>query len=81
MVEFYKRFIHPSLPARSKLAIHLKTQSPSSVSAAEEDGDVDVQGNCITPYVIDNVREFKSMLQISAGPQLVKNIREFETWT
>lgn len=34
--------------------------------------------NRTTPYVITDVREFRSMLQISAGPQPVKHISEFE---
>lgn len=47
----------------------------------EEDGEVlnvDVEGNGTTPYIITDVREFKSMLQVSAGPQPVKHISEFE---
>lgn len=34
--------------------------------------------NRTTPYVITDVREFRSKLQISAGPQAVKDISEFE---
>jgi insulysin len=34
--------------------------------------------NRTTPYVITDVREFRSKLQISAGPQAVKHISEFE---
>lgn len=102
MVEFYKRFILPSSPLRSKLAIHLNAQTPSSdlTSGAasvvekgikalglnkdhkdQEDGeaiDVKQEGNGTTPYVITDVREFKSKLQVSAGPQPVKHISEFE---
>lgn len=47
----------------------------------EEDGEavpVEVEGNGTTPFVITDVREFKSKLQISAGPQPVKHISEFE---
>jgi insulysin len=123
MIEFYKHFIHPSSPARSKLAIHMKAQSPPSSDTStvmevvgkvmevvgevvgkvmevvgkglkvlglnkdpkgEEDGEVasvasvDVEGNGTTPYIITDVREFRSMLQVSAGPQPVKHISEFE---
>jgi insulysin len=105
MIEFYKHFIHPSSPARSKLAIHMKAQSPPSSDTStvkevvgkglkvlglnkdpkdEQDGEVasvasvDVEGNGTTPYIITDVREFKSMLQVSAGPQPVKHISEFE---
>ena len=105
MIEFYQNFIHPSSPARSKLAIHMKAQSPPSSDTStvmevvgkglkvlglnedptdEEDGEVasvarvDVEGNGTTPYIITDVRQFKSMLQVSAGPQPVKHISEFE---
>jgi insulysin len=101
MIEFYQHFIHPSSPARSKLAIHMNAQSPSSDTSAvkevvgkgmrvlglnkdrkdPEDGEVaitEVEGNGTTPYTITDVREFKSMLQVSAGPQPVKHISEFE---
>jgi insulysin len=102
MIEFYNRFILPTSPARSKLAIHLVAQTsaatPSGVTVAvekgmealglnnktQDEGDGDevseakVQGNGMTPYVITDVRQFKSMMQVSAGPQPVKNITEFE---
>lgn len=47
----------------------------------EEDGEVvpvKTEGNGTTPYIITDVREFKSRLQVSAGPQPVKHISEFE---
>lgn len=47
----------------------------------EEDGEVvpvKADGNGTTPFVITDVREFKSRMQISAGPQPVKHISEFE---
>lgn len=47
----------------------------------EEDGEaivVKAQDNGTTPFVITDVREFKSQLQVSAGPQPVKHISEFE---
>jgi insulysin len=101
MIEFYQQFIHPSSPARSKLAIHMAAQSPNSDTSDvkevvgkglrvlglnkdrkdEEDGEVasvEVEGNGTTPYIITDVREFKSLLQVSAGPQPVKHISEFE---
>jgi insulysin len=34
--------------------------------------------NRTTPYVITDVRDFRCKLQISAGPQAVKHISEFE---
>lgn len=35
-------------------------------------------GNGTTPFVITDVRAFKSKLQVSSGPQPVKHISEFE---
>jgi insulysin len=100
MIEFYQQFIHPTSPARSKLAIHLAAQSHSDTSVVkeivtkglkvlslnkdhkdEEDGEVvsvNAEGNGTKPYIITDVREFKSLLQVSAGPQPVKHISEFE---
>lgn len=46
-----------------------------------EDGEpvpVKMQGNGTIPFVITDVREFRCMLQVSAGPQPVKHISEFE---
>jgi insulysin len=84
MITFFKEFIDPTSPRRSKLAIHLIAQ----VSAPSENGDIlpvngdstlaKIRGNDTTPYVIKDVREFKSMLQVSRGPQPVKCISEFE---
>jgi insulysin len=105
MVTFYSHFIHPTSPARSKLAVHLIAQTPGSAetiknpikSAIEkgmkvlslnkdrqdqEDGEIIEEikkdGNGTTPFIITDVREFKSKMQISAGPQPVKHISEFE---
>ncbi|CZR61550.1 related to insulysin precursor (metalloendopeptidase) [Phialocephala subalpina] len=49
-------------------------------NAKEEDSypQPEVEPNGTTPYIIKDVRTFKSMLQISAGPQPVKHISEFE---
>jgi insulysin len=47
----------------------------------EEDGEVvpvKEEGNGTIPYIITDVREFKSKMQVSAGPQPVKHISEFE---
>ena len=102
MIQFYKHFIHPTSPERSKLAVHLNAQGPNSTEATsvtavleksmkvlglnkdrkdEEDGEVTEakpEGNGTTPFIITDVREFKSKLQVSAGPQPVKHISEFE---
>lgn len=87
MIAFYKEFIDPTSPSRSKLAIHLVAQATAPVEKKKKDESAtpseDIKfpplpGNGTTPYVIKDVRAFKSMLQISAGPQPVKDISEFE---
>ena len=102
MIQFYKHFIHPTSPERSKLVVHLNAQGPNSTEATgvtgvleksmkvlglnkdkkdEEDGEVveaEAEGIGTTPFIITDVREFKSKLQVSAGPQPVKHISEFE---
>lgn len=90
MIAFFKQFIDPASPKRSKLAVHLTAQA----SAPGENGDAPAtngetpatngeyttktERNGTVPYIINDVREFKSMLQISKGPQPVKHISEFE---
>ena len=49
----------------------------------QEDGEVigeikKKEGNGTTPFIITDVREFKSKMLVSAGPQPVKHISEFE---
>lgn len=103
MIEFFNRYILPSSPVRSKLAVHLNAQTSIDVEESnsgtavveqdmralglnkdkkdEEDGEivaVKTDGNGTTPFVITDVREFKSTMQISAGPQPIKHISEFE---
>ncbi|CAG8979190.1 hypothetical protein HYALB_00000326 [Hymenoscyphus albidus] len=59
----------------------LKTLALNKDKKDEEDGEVVpvvTAGNGTTPYIITDVREFKSRLQVSAGPQPVKHISEFE---
>jgi hypothetical protein len=46
-----------------------------------EDGEIvpaKTEGNGTTPFIITDVREFRSMMQISTGPRPVKHIVEFE---
>lgn len=106
MISFYSHFIHPTSPARSKLAVHLIAQSTPSpeliekpITAAiekgmkvlglnkdrqdQEDGEIlgeikKKEGNGTTPFIITDVRDFKSKMLVSAGPQPVKHISEFE---
>jgi insulysin len=49
----------------------------------QEDGEIlgeikKKEGNGTTPFIITDVRDFKSRMQVSAGPQPIKHISEFE---
>lgn len=94
MIEFFEHYISPSSPARSKLAIHLDAQGVSGTPTPGEgpagepmeapDPSVDPfssQAQLVErrkAYVIENVRDFKSLLSVSAGPRPVKALSEFE---
>lgn len=103
MIEYYDRYILPTSPLRSKLAIHLNAQDAASnetptVTGVLEQGkqvlgldnkdskDQEASeapgakpaGNGTVPFIITDVREFKSMMPISPGPRPVKHISEFE---
>lgn len=81
MIAFYKHYIDPISSQRSKLVVHLtaKASAPAENGESSINGDfTEPEGNGTIPYIIKDVREFKSMLQVSAGPQPVKDISEFE---
>lgn len=93
MITYYNCFILPSSLSRAKLAIHLNAQTPTTGGVengpktlalnkdkkGKEDGEVvKTEGNGTTPYIITDVREFKSRLQVSAGPQPVTHISKFK---
>jgi insulysin len=74
-----------SLPPTSSASAALENgiEALGLNSDKKDEGNVEVLhgetvGNGTTPYVITDVRKFKSMLQVSAGPQPVKHISEFE---
>jgi insulysin len=94
MVEFFEYYISPSSPSRAKLAVHLHAQGTSKKSLTSSvEGDLKglkltsddktkdeapVKGNGTTPYLIDDVRAFKSKLGVTPGPQPVRDLSEFE---
>jgi insulysin len=68
-------------PVKQAVGKGLKVLGLNKDRKDEEDGEAtsaEVEDNGTTPYTITDVREFKSMLQVSAGPQPVKHISEFE---
>lgn len=73
--------LNAQTPATDAVENGLKTLALNKNKKDEEDGEVvpvKTEGNGTTPYIITDVREFKSRLQVSAGPQSVKHISEFE---
>lgn len=67
-----------SIPVVSNAIEKLGLNGTSSHKADDDYPQPEVEPNGTTPYTIKDVRTFKSMLQISAGPQPVKHISEFE---
>lgn len=80
MVDFYAAHMIPTSPTRSKLAVYLIAQGVSGKSkvAADSDEVETVPTNDTVPYIITDVREYKSTLALSAGPRPVKDLVEFE---
>jgi insulysin len=94
MIKFFEHYISPTSPMRSKLSVHLRAQGVSEipspagmpVDVVEKVMDKTMDhlsmkpepANKRTPYVIENVRDFKSLMAVSAGPQPVKELSEFE---
>jgi insulysin len=81
MIEFYTRFILPSSPLRSKLAVHLKAQRAADTEVSKLEGDLVVTklwDDGTRPCIIEDVSGFKSMMMFSEGPQPIKDIKEYE---
>ena len=54
--------------------LNLGTNSTKAVNG----DDAPKSGTSTEPYLIENVREYKSRLAVTAGPQPVKDLSEFE---
>jgi insulysin len=73
-------------PTEEKSAVTAAVEKGMKILALSTDKDsldgevapVKEDINHTTSYIITDVREFRSKLQISAGPQAVKRISEFE---
>ena len=70
-------------PISTAIEKGMKVLSLNKDRQDQEDGEIvgeikRKEGNETTPFIITDVREFKSKMQISAGPQPVKHISEFE---
>ncbi|KAI1854932.1 hypothetical protein JX265_002571 [Neoarthrinium moseri] len=81
MIEFYTTYVAPTSPARAKLVVYLIAQgvSDKTKDAAVTDGEIQqVPGNGTEPYIVEDVRVFKSRLVASAGARPFKELSEFE---
>jgi insulysin len=81
MVDFYTTHIVPTSPLRAKLAVHLVAQGVGDKPKenAAPDGETEtIPGNGTEPYLIENVRDYKSRLVASAGARPIKELSEFE---
>lgn len=81
MMDYYARHILPSSPDRAKLVVYLVAQgvSPKSKDAPAENGETEtVPTNGTVPYVIQDVREYKSRMEVTVGARPVRELSEFE---
>lgn len=72
--------VNPTKKSIDDIKVLGLNKTHEDVDDVEDGGVVTVklEGNGTTPVVITDVRAFKSGLQVSAGPQPVKHIVEFE---
>ncbi|KAJ1335357.1 insulysin [Microdochium nivale] len=82
MIHFYRTFITPTSAERAKLAIHLIAQGVSAdATPAEAPSTADetpVPSNGKDIVVIENVRDYKASLVVSAGARPTQQLSEFE---
>lgn len=87
LAEFFDRYISPVSSSRSKLSIHLRAQGKTPAAAGTavekattvpEDESKVSTGTTQEAVVIEDVRDFKARLNVSAGARPVKDLSEFE---
>ncbi|KAK7972457.1 peptidase M16 inactive domain-containing protein [Apiospora saccharicola] len=81
MIDFYSCHILPSSPTRAKLVVYLEAQGTSTktqeAASSEKEPEV-VPNNGTVPYLIEDVREYKSRLVASSGARPIRELVEFE---
>ncbi|KAK7928452.1 peptidase M16 inactive domain-containing protein [Apiospora marii] len=81
MIDFYSCHILPSSPTRAKLAVYLEAQGTSAktqeAASSEKEPEV-VPNNGTVPYLIEDVREYKSRLVASSGARPIRELVEFD---
>lgn len=87
MAKFFDHYISPASPNRSTLAIHLHAQGKAPVAegtAIEKAAAIESEPQSLAEMqkneavVIEDVRDFKARLAVSAGARAVKDLTEFE---
>jgi insulysin len=86
MVEFFKRYIDPLSPSRAKLSIYLNAQGGAHVNGAgSEDEGKDCNGSVQSgvkqtrePTYVTSVADFKANTALTAGPNPVADLSEYE---
>lgn len=82
MIHFFRTFIDPKSPERAKLAIHLIAQGVSADATPAEEAvaqeEVPVPSNGAELVIIENVRDYKAGLVVSAGARPTQQLSEFE---
>lgn len=87
MLEFFKRYIDPTSLSRGKLSIHLTAQAgahANEVGSSEDDskacnGTVETDPkHCQEPTYVTSVADFKANIALTAGPNPVKELSEYE---
>ncbi|KAK8089998.1 peptidase M16 inactive domain-containing protein [Apiospora hydei] len=81
MIDFYSAHIVPSAPTRAKLVVYLVAQGTSTktheAATPEKEPEI-VPNNGTVPYLIEDVREYKSQLVASSGARPIRELCEFE---
>jgi insulysin len=79
MMEFFGEYISPSSPKRSKLAIHILAQAAGRAVGVQSQLSLPTESKS-KANTIENIWGLKSQqdISVSAGPQPVKDLSEFE---
>lgn len=82
MIEFYSTYIHPTSPARAKLAVYLIAQGgcqdANGIPDAEKADATAPSNGTEPPVMIRDVRTYKAGLVAGAGPRPAQEASAFE---
>lgn len=86
MLQFFQQYIDPSSPTRGKLSIYLTAQAGAHANGASPEHNEDQNCNGAEegvkpskePSYVTSVADFKANIALTAGPNAVKELSEFE---